>query len=132
MTGTIQIDDLADEIEDALVGYADRVTQGITKAGYEAAKECRKTLRRTSPEQFGNYRKSWIISKKKGRRGEPMKYIVHNEAYYQLTHLLELGHLIKRGEKVIGRAPAQPHIAPAEETAIEKFERDVEAVIRGD
>jgi len=128
MVEVIQIDDLVDEIEDALVGYVEHVTQGITTAGYEAAKECRKSLKQTSPKQSGDYGKSWVISKKKGRPGEPTKYIVHNKKHYRLTHLLEKGHA-KRGG---GRTKAIPHIAPAEEAAVEKFERDVEAAIRGD
>lgn len=122
----IRLDDLADEIEEMLVGYAENITQGITVAGYEAAKECRKALKQTSPKQHGDYSKSWVISKQKGRPGEPTKYIVHNREHYRLTHLLENGHA-KRGG---GRTRAIPHIAPAEEAAKEKFIQDVEDVIR--
>ncbi len=124
----IRLDDLADEIEEMLVGYAENITQGITVAGYEAAKECRKALKQTSPKQHGDYSKSWVISKQKGRPGEPMRYIVHNKEHYRLTHLLEKGHAKRSG----GRTRAIPHIAPAEEAAKEKFIQDVEAVIRGD
>lgn len=123
----IRLDDLADEIEEMLVGYAENITQGITVAGYEAAKECRKALKQTSPKQHGDYSKSWVISKQKGRPGEPMRYIVHNREHYRLTHLLEKGHA-KRGG---GRTRAIPHIAPAEEAAKEKFVQDVEEVLRG-
>ena len=126
----IRLDDLADTIEEMLVGYAENITQGITVAGYEAAKECRKALKQTSPKQHGDYSKSWVISKQKGRPGEPMRYIVHNREHYRLTHLLKNGHLIKRDNKVIGRAPAQVHIAPVEEATKEKFVQDVEDVIR--
>ena len=124
----IRLDDLADTIEEMLVGYAENITQGITVAGYEAAKECRKALKQTSPKQHGDYSKSWVISKQKGRPGEPMRYIVHNKEHYRLTHLLEKGHAKRSG----GRTRAIPHIAPAEEAAKEKFIQDVEAVIRGD
>lgn len=123
----IRLDDLADEIEEMLVGYAENITQGITVAGYEAAKECRKALKQTSPKQHGDYSKSWVISKQKGRPGEPTKYIVHNREHYRLTHLLEKGHA-KRGG---GRTRAIPHITPAEEAAKEKFVQDVEDIIRG-
>lgn len=123
----IRLDDLADEIEEMLVGYAENITQGITVAGYEAAKECRKALKQTSPKQHGDYSKSWVISRQKGRPGEPMRYIVHNREHYRLTHLLEKGHA-KRGG---GRTRAIPHIAPAEEAAKEKFVQDVEEVLRG-
>ncbi len=124
----MQIDDLADAINDALIGYVENITQGITTAGLDAAKKCQKALRKTSPKQHGDYRKSWVISKQRGRPGEPMRYIVHNKEHYRLTHLLEKGHAKRSG----GRTRAIPHIAPAEEAAKEKFIQDVEAVIRGD
>lgn len=123
----IQLDDLADEIEEILAGYAENITQGITAVGYEAAKECRKELKQTSPKRHGDYSKSWAISKQNSRPGEPMRYIVHNREHYRLTHLLEKGHA-KRGG---GRVPAQVHIAPVEKMVKEKFVQDVEDIIRG-
>lgn len=124
----VSIDELADVVNNAIVEYTETITQGITTAGLNAAKACRKALRTTSPKDRGDYAKSWTISKVKGRPGEPMKYIVHNKEHYRLTHLLEYGHA-KRGG---GRTKAIKHIEPAEQKAIREFTEKVEAVIRGD
>lgn len=124
----IHLEDLASAIEEAISGYTETITEGITTISLEAAKECQQILKKTSPRQHGDYAKSWKITRKAGRVGEPAKFIVHNEKHYQLTHLLEFGHA-KRGG---GRVRAYPHIAPAEEAAAEQFLRDVEELIGGD
>ena len=55
----------------------------------------------------GAYNKGWRFS----REGD--KIIVYNETDYQLTHLLEKGHVIVRNKEAIGLSPAIPHINPA-------------------
>lgn len=129
---TIQLEELADAIEEEISDYTETITEGITTVSLEAAKECQQILKQTSPKQHGDYAKSWKVTPKRGRPGEPTKYIVHNEKHYRLTHLLEHGHAIKDSSgRIVGRAAPQRHITQAEEQAIEQFVKGIEAVIGG-
>lgn len=113
--------DVSKEIAKALSEYTNEVTEGLNEAKKDISKETAKTLKSTSPKNTGDYAKGWRASK------VGTSYVVHNKTDYQLTHLLEKGHA-KRGG---GRVAGIPHIAPAEEQAINEYERRVEKVIRG-
>lgn len=128
---TIEINQLANTVSHIVEGYAKTVTEGLTANNYTAAKECQKRLKTTSPKRHGAYAKSWVISQREGRPGEPTSYIVHNKKHYRLTHLLEHGHLIKRGNRVIGRVPGQQHIAKAEELAVKGYLERLGGIIGG-
>ncbi|WP_337970289.1 HK97 gp10 family phage protein [Virgibacillus salexigens] len=113
--------DISKEITDAVRTYTNDVKEGLQEAQKDVSKETVKDLKGTSPKDTGDYAKGWRA--KKTKRG----YVVHNATDYQLTHLLEKGHA-KRGG---GRVAAIPHIAPAEQRAIDDYENRVEKVIRG-
>jgi len=113
--------DIAKEIASALSEYTDEVTEGLEEAKKEVAKATVKKLKVTSPKFTGDYARGWRV-KKVGSN-----YVVHNKTDYQLTHLLEHGHVLREG----GRAEAIPHIRPAEEEAINEYVERAERVIRG-
>ena len=54
-----------------------------------------------------------------------MDVIVHNKTDYQLTHLLENGHVIRNKKGTYGRAPAHPHIKPIEAKNSEEYVNNV-------
>lgn len=99
-----------------LLNASEAVVRAASKeAAKKAANDTMKRLKRTSPKKKGKYAKGWKVTYQDGT------YIVHNSKLPGYTQLLEKGHdVISNGQKV-GRAPAQPHIQPAEEAGAAAF-----------
>ncbi|PGV63092.1 hypothetical protein COD94_16715 [Bacillus cereus] len=114
------INDFASEITRELQRYSNLVEEDLEAAKEEVANDLVDELKQKSPKKTGNYRKGW----RKKKDGNAI--IVHNALKPQLTHLLEKGHAKANG----GRVPAQVHIAPAEEKAINEFVERVERAIQ--
>ena len=55
-----------------------------------------------------------------------MAWIVHNSKNYQLTHLLEDGHVVVNKHGVVGRASAHKHIEPVRDWAQEELVHQIE------
>lgn len=89
------------------------------------AKESVKMLRSSSPKKTGSYARGWGIKRERGSGGINT-VTVHNRTDYQLTHLLEKGHVVINGKGTYGRAPAHPHIAPVEAWAISELPAEIE------
>lgn len=121
MAGSIDIDDLADEIMDGLMEYADLATDTVKQAVKKAGNTVKKEIQATAPSDTGKYKKSFKVTKRK-ETANALEVTVHSKDRYQLTHLLEKGHA-KRGG---GRVSAIPHIAPAEEKGIRKLTEEIE------
>jgi Bacteriophage HK97-gp10, putative tail-component len=119
MTG---IDDIQKEIMKQLKYYADDVKTKVKEAQEEEAKKLVAELKSTSPKgkrKSKKYSKGWAIKR------FPKKLVVYNKQY-QLTHLLEHGHVIHGGA---GRTAAQIHIAPAEDRMISSYLSKIERAI---
>lgn len=121
MAGSIDIDDLADEIMEGLMEYADLATDTVKKAVKKAGNTVKKEIQATAPSDTRKYKKSFKVTKRK-ETSNALEVTVHSKDRYQLTHLLEKGHA-KRGG---GRVSAIPHIAPAEEKGIRKLAEEIE------
>ncbi|PGB42821.1 HK97 gp10 family phage protein [Bacillus toyonensis] len=113
------IDTLASDIARELQRYTNLVEEDIENAKEKVATNLVNELKQKSPNKTGKYSKGW----RKKKDGNAV--IVHNALKPQLTHLLEKGHAKASG----GRVPAQVHIAPAEEHAINDFVERVERAI---
>ena len=114
------INGLSQAIVNALAEYTDEVTKGIEQEKKTVAEKAVETLKATSPKgATGKYAKGWGIVSANG------KYTVCNKTSYQLTHLLEHGHVKRNG----GRTESFPHIRPVEEQAIKEFTDGVKKVI---
>ncbi len=122
----VSVDGLADAIMEGLTEYASLATDDMKKAVRKAGNTARKEIAVNAPKDTGAYGKSWSVKTTK-ENSNALEVTVHSKNRYQLAHLLEHGHA-KRGG---GRVPAQPHIAPAEETAAEQLEREIEEALGG-
>lgn len=111
------INELANEIARAMEQYANLVESDFKKAVKDVAKETAKKIKENSPRKTGKYKKGWR-SKVSSESSHKIEVAVYNSKKASLTHLLEKGHA-KRGG---GRVAGIPHIAPAENRAIEELE----------
>lgn len=121
MGKTIPVDKLAEEVMNGLEEYAELTADVLKKEIQEAGKVAKQQISQTAPRKTGRYAKSWAV-KKISETSNSLEVTVHSRNRYMLTHLLENGHA-KRGG---GRVAAILHIAPAEETAIQSLEWNIE------
>ena len=122
----VNIDGMADAIMEGLTEYADLAAEDMKKAVRKAGNTARKEIAANAPKDTGAYGKSWSVKTTK-ESANALDVTVHSRNRYQLAHLIEHGHA-KRGG---GRVSARPHIAPAEQTAAEQLEREIEKALGG-
>ena len=125
MGRTIQIDELAEVINEGLKEYADLATEDVKSAVRKSAKAVKDQINGSAPVRTGRYAKSWKV-KTTAESANGLEQTVYSPNRYMLSHLLEKGHA-KRGG---GRVRAIPHIAPAEEMGIEMFESLIEKALK--
>ena len=130
-----KIENLDKVIGDILEEYGDNFTEATKRAVKEVAKITKEEVKAKSPvgkytKKKGRYKKGWAVKEEAVSRLQT-KAIIHNRTDYQLAHLLEKGHVLKRGGRTRGRIPAQVHIAPAEEHSIKLIEEAVEKIAKG-
>lgn len=104
------------DLTEILNEYKGDVHKLVEEAQYDVADKAVETLKATSPHKTGKYARGW------SRKRDGRAVTVYNRTDYQLTHLLENGHLNRDGS----RTPAQPHIAPVEQQVIDDFTQAVE------
>ena len=115
---TVQMDKILDS-------YSREVQEATNKAIDSVAKEAASKLRDTSPRKTGDYAKGWKVKKERGKDGL-QTVTVHNKTNYQLTHLLENGHVVRNKKGTYGRTRPIKHIAPVEEWAVDELPREIE------
>lgn len=131
MAKKVSVDNLSSTIIKELKKYNQEVIRGVKKQVQDAGTFCRNELKATSPKLTGDYSKGW---RKKTAYEDPqdIRVEVYNATNYQLTHLLEHGHvLVGHNGKVLGTVGATPHIAPAEEKTEDKLVKGIEDVLKG-
>lgn len=122
----VSIDRMASAIMEGLQEYADLATDDLKKAVKDAGKSVKDEISQKAPKDTDKYAKSWAVKTVK-ETSNSLGVVVHSKNRYQIAHLLEHGHA-KRGG---GRVAARPHIAPAEEKAVQTLESEVEKALGG-
>ena len=112
-------DDVSIQIENLMEQYSEEVQQIANEAIKEVAQQTAEKLKSTSPQKSGQYARSWKV------KAKDSSATVYNTRY-QLTHLLENGHVVRNKSGTYGRARAFPHIAPAEEWAAQELQSEIE------
>ena len=118
-TGSVAV-----QMENILEDYSKEVKKATDDSIENVTKESVQKLRNTSPKKSGDYAKGWTKKKIKNRNGIS-EVIVHNKLY-QLTHLLENGHVIRNAKGEYGRYNGVKHIAPVEEWAQSELPAEIE------
>lgn len=118
-----------DNIEDAIIGtlkeYSDEIAMESDEIVDKHSKMLVSEIKSNSPQKTGSYKKGWkrkLVREKFGCK----KYVIHNATDYQLTHLLENGHVKRNGTE---RVAAIPHIAPVEQMVIKNFTEEVKKIL---
>ncbi len=112
------------QMQDILDDYSKDVKEATNKAIEKTSKESVRKLKNTSPKKSGDYAKGWKVKKERGRDGIAT-VTVHNKLY-QLTHLLENGHVVRNAKGTYGRTNGVKHIAPVEEWAETELPQEIE------
>lgn len=125
---TVQIDQLADVLEQELTLYAQKVNENVYAAGATAVKDLVKKTKATAPEQTGSFRKN-IASKELEKTYRKFRFAWYVKAPdYRLTHLLVHGHANVDGS----RTPGNSFLKDALNEVLPDYERKVEEAIRND
>ncbi len=129
MVVKVKPEQLDEAIRGQLETYSAEITKNINENLKEVTETTAETLKKGGAykERTGKYTPDWSVTARKAvstTQGE--QYSVHNRKHYQLTHLLEKGHVTRNGK----RTRAFEHILPAEQAAEELAVEAVEKAVR--
>ncbi|MEG2429514.1 MAG: HK97 gp10 family phage protein [Oscillospiraceae bacterium] len=121
MSKEIEIGEFANEIVKQLKNYSAEVDEIMQEEIIDVAKETVKNLKKNTivPQKTGKYKKSFYY--KKIASGKGYRRMSVGNRVYQLTHLLEFGHVTRNGK----RTKAFPHWLLAQENSKKLLEEKI-------
>lgn len=128
MSKNVAVENLCDSIMDELLFYGNSIVIGLDDISHKAINDLVKRTKDTAP--VGKRRKHYknsISSRKIPANRQTVTYVWYVKAPdYRLSHLLNNGHATRNG----GRVKGTGFIAKAEKEVVEKFEKEIEEVIK--
>ena len=105
MVVKVDYNSLSEEIQNQLKNFGTSLNREINEGLKEVAEKTAETLRQGGPynERSGKYTRDWDVKlRKRSYSSVTMteEYAVYNKKNYQLTHLLEKGHVSRNGSRV--------------------------------
>jgi len=120
------VNDLSILLAEELGYYSNEVAEAVKQECKNVSNEMTKNIKNDSPKNKGKYAKGWR-SKVEYEDKNNIRIKTYNVTDYQLTHLLEYGHVKQNG----GRVEGKPHIKPNEEKAKQDLLERIEKVVKG-
>lgn len=118
-TGSVAI-----QLAEVVDQYDVKLKRATNNAMDVVAKEAVSKLKSTSPRKSGEYARGWGLKRERGTGG--INTVTVKNRVYQLTHLLENGHIVRNKKGTYGRAPGIKHIAPVEDWAKTELPEEIE------
>lgn len=121
--GTVDAGDFREFMNAILDEYGAQVIDAVEETARKVSREARLDLRNVPKNVVGGdtYTQGWRASFKADKL--KVSATVYNANEWQLTHLLEYGHQIRRGGRTVGKAEPRPHIDPVKQWAFGEFEK---------
>lgn len=126
MAKRVPIDRLTQEVNKILEEYGDDVQGNLNEITASITKKGAQTLRSQSRNTFNGtkYASGWTTQVETGRVSA--QGTIYNKTA-GLPHLLEHGHAVKRGGRIVGHADGRAHIKPVEDALVKEFEQKVKS-----
>ncbi len=126
MVTNTSFDNLPEEVKKTLDTYSQSITTELNKAFKELADQAADELKQGKPyhNRTGQYAADFAVTNRKGSTSiaGAETYTVYNKKHYQITHLLEFGHLTRNGK----RAAAYPHW----QTALDNINKNIDRAVQ--
>jgi len=126
MVTNTSFENLPEEVKKTLDTYSQSITTELNKAFKELADQAADELKQGKPyhNRTGQYAADFAVTNRKGSTSiaGAETYTVYNKKHYQITHLLEFGHLTRNGK----RAAAYPHW----QTALDNINKNIDRAVQ--